>query len=118
MNIIIKSKNCELTPTFREFIENKIGSLEKFSVMFRERKDHDPTKETDKVEAVVEVGRNTLHHRKGELFDAECHLIFPGKTLTAKASREDLKTAVTAVREELQGQITSYKDKLIEQSRR
>lgn len=118
MNIIIRSKNCELTPTFKEFVEQKIASLEKYSTMFQENDDHDPTKEKAKVEAIVEVGKTTFHHKKGDLFQAECHLIFPGKTLTAEASSGDLKTSVNIVREELQRQITSYKDKLIEQSRK
>ena len=118
MNIIIKSKNCDLTPSFKEYIEQKIGSLEKYSTMFKENKDSGPAKEKAKVEIMVEVGKITLHHKKGDLFEAECHIIFPGKTLTARASSEDLKKSVNMVRKELQRQITSYKDKLIEQSRK
>lgn len=118
MNIIIRTKNCELTPTFREFIEEKIGSLDKYSVMFQEDADHDPTKEKAKVEAVVEIGKSTLHHRKGDNYFAECRLAFPGNTFTVNADSEDLKSSIILVREGLQRQITDYKDKLIEQSRK
>ncbi len=118
MNIIIRTKNCDLTPSFKEFIEEKIGSLDKYSVMFQDDADHDPTKETAKVEAIVEIGKSTLHHRKGDFYEAECRLSFPGKLLTANATSEDLKSSVIDVREGLQRQITDYKDKLIEQSRK
>lgn len=118
MNIIIRTKNCELTPTFKEFIEEKIGSLDKYSAMFQEDADHDPTKEKAKVEAMVEIGKSTLHHRKGDFYEAECRLTFPRKAFTVNATSEDLKSSITAVREELQRQITDYKDKMIEQSRR
>ncbi len=118
MNIIIRTKDCELTPTFKEFIEEKIGSLEKYSVMFQEDVDHDPVKQKAKVEAIVEIGKSTLHHRKGDNYFAECHLVFPRKTLTASAASEDFKSSIIEVREELQRQITDYKDKMIELSRK
>ena len=117
MNIIIKAKNCELTPSLKEYIEEKIGSLEKYSRVFEEKKNAMSEKGSAKVEALVEIGRSTLHHRKGDLFEVEVHLNFPRHTLTAKAAAEDFKMSINDVREGLQRQITDFKDKMIERSR-
>ena len=53
MIITIKAKNLELTDELRNFVEEKIGSLEKFITL---------------AEAFVEVEKETMHHKKGKIF--------------------------------------------------
>lgn len=107
-----------MTPSFKEYIEQKIGSLKKYSTMFEENRNCVLAREKAKVEIMVEVGKVALHHKKGDLFEAECLIIFPGKTLTAKVSSEDLKKSINILRKELQRQITDYKEKLIKRTRK
>ena len=59
MNIIIKAKNLDLTPSIKEYIEIKIGSLNHFLTRFENQ---------GKIKIEVEIARITNHHRHGEIF--------------------------------------------------
>lgn len=94
--IIIKTKNLELTPHLREFIEEKIGSLKKFIDFLED-------------EAFVEVEKETRHHRKGGVFCAKAEIMVPGKKIMAEAKGEDLLNIVVELKDELQQEIKKYK---------
>ena len=115
MNIKIKAKNIELTPTLKDFVEKKIGSLEKYFNLLQ--MEDDPAL-VAQIEATVEVGKTTLHHRKGDIFRAEVLISFHRNTLRAGKSADDLEKAIDAVRDDLQRQITTFKGKLIDKSRK
>ncbi len=70
------------------------------------------------VEAWVEVGRGTFHHKKGPVFWAECQMRFPKRSLRSVAQGEDLKLVITEVKDELQRQLKQYKEKLTAQAKR
>ena len=55
MKIDIKGTNIELTPWLREYIEQKIGGLDKFLKQFN----------PENITAEVDAGRSTRHHRHG-----------------------------------------------------
>lgn len=114
MNITIKAKNIELTPTLKEFTEQKIGSLEKYFNFLRTEDDPSLVSE---IETSVEVGKTTLHHNKGDIFRAEVLISFHRNTLRAAKSADDLEKAIVAVRDDLQRQITTFKEKMIDKSR-
>lgn len=122
MKIVIKTTNVKLTNALKEFIEEKINSLEKFSKIFYTEeyliKNSLRSKRKPKIEAWVEIGKTTLHHQKGPWFYAECQIHFPKKSLRAVAQRENLKLAITEVRDELQGELKKYKEKLITQTKK
>lgn len=138
MKVIIKTKNLKLNNNLRDFIEEKINSLEKFSkattLLQREpnvltksqtKKSVDATaknfyKEKAKpdIKAEVEIGKVTLHHQKGPWFYAECQMYLPGRTLRATAERENLKLAICEVKDELQRQLKQYKQQLIAKNKR
>jgi len=115
MNIIVKTKNIEMTPSLREFVEKKIGSLEKYFDLLQEV--DDPSLKS-KIEAVVEVGKTTLHHRKGDICRAEVLLTFHKNKLRAGKSADDLEKAIAAVRDDLQRQITDFKEKMLDKARK
>ena len=115
MNIQIKAKNIELTPTLKDFVEKKIGSLEKYFNLLQKK--DDPSL-VSMIEAVIEVGKTTLHHRKGEIFRAEALISFHSNKLRAGKSADDLEKAIDAVRDDLQRQITTFKEKLLDKSRK
>jgi ribosomal subunit interface protein len=119
MKIVIKTKNFKLSRTIRDFIEEKIGSLEKFSEIFQKRYfDKFFGKGKPTVEAWLEIGKTTLHHQKGPFFRAECQMRFPGKSLRITARSHDLRLAITEVKDELQRQLKQYKNKLTAKSLR
>lgn len=110
MKIVVKTTNIELTPPLRNFIEEKINSLEKYYNHF--------DKETPKVEAYLEIGKETKHHKKGVIFLADCQLIFPEKVLKAVAKKENLKSAILEVKDELKRQLKGYKERLKAKTKR
>ena len=117
MKIIIKTKNLKLNQTLKNFIEEKINSLEKFSNIGRweggvqkEYLDSFFGKGKPKVEAWVEIGKESRHHQKGPYFFAECQMRFPKKSLRSVAKSEDLRQAITEVKDELQRELEKYKN--------
>lgn len=103
MKIHIKTTNLELTPALNQFIEDKIGSLQKF------------VKSMDKegvVEVWFEAARTTRHHQKGDVFKAEADLRLPGRILRSESFKNDLRLAINEVRRELKREIEKYKDGL------
>jgi len=115
VNIIIKIKNLKLTESFKGFIKNKIGGIQKFLKYFNK---NTTDNQKDVLEAFVEVEKETKHHRKGDIFKAEAKINVPGKSFMAKAHGDDLGEAVTEVRDELEREIREYKTKTIELPRR
>jgi ribosomal subunit interface protein len=120
MKINILTKNLKLTLALRNFIEEKINSLEKFvKVLYNEKYyDHFFGKGKPRVEAWVEIGKETLHHQKGPFFRAECQMRFPKKSLRSIAKRENLKLAITEVKDEFERQLKQYKEKLQAKTKR
>jgi len=99
MQIDIKGTNLELTQAIKDYINEKIGGLEKFFDQI--------------LEARVEVGLTSKHHQKGKIFRAEANLEVPQKhIIRAEAEREDLYMAINEVKDELQIQLKKYKEKM------
>jgi|SRR3989344_3482526 len=108
MQIIIKTKNFELTDSLERFINGKIGKLEKFA----------KTLGKDSMEMFVEIEKETNHHRKGDLFIANVQIRLPGKMLMARSHGEDLMRAVIDAKDELEIEIKKHKLKTVELPRR
>lgn len=96
MQISIKTTNIKLTPAIEEYINQKIGSLEKFI-------------NADYYKVFVEVGKITQHHRSGEVFRAEVNLELPGKLIRSEAEEWDLRVAIDKVKDQLQQELREYK---------
>jgi len=101
MQIIIKATNLELTSEIKEMVNEQIGSLQRFLNIL----------ENPDFEAFVEVGKISAHHKKGDVFRAECQLKLPGKGLRSEAKAESLPLAVSAVKNDLQRQLKRYKER-------
>lgn len=114
MKIIIKAKNIELTPYLEKFVEEKIGSLQKFISILRQEGNIGKSL----AEAFVEIEKTTKHHRSGDIFRAEARIELPGRTIMAEALRDDLLKAIVEVKDEMQREIKKYKLKKIDKSRR
>ena len=104
MNIIIKTKNLELTDSLKSYINKRIDGLKKF------------VKELPEV--FLEIEKETLHHKNGQIFRTEATAHLPKKSLVAESKGDDLGKTIIAVRDELKRQIREHKLKIIEKLRR
>ena len=117
MQIIIKTKNLDLTDSLNSFVNKKIGGLKKFLGAFEGHQT--PVAGTrDLFDTFVEVEKETRHHRKGQIFRAEVKIYVPGKSLFASAMGDDLMKVISQVRDEMEREIRKYKTKIIEFPRR
>ncbi|MEK7227425.1 MAG: ribosome-associated translation inhibitor RaiA [Patescibacteria group bacterium] len=99
MKINIKATGIELTPAISNYTERKISSLNKY------------LDKTGDVVAQVEVGKSTKHHKTGEVFMAEVHLMGSGLDLYAVSEQSDLYAAIDLVKDEITRNLTHLKGK-------
>jgi len=114
MKIVIKTKNLDLNRELKDYIREKIGSLEKFARVFQSENYYDSffTKGKPRVEVWVEIGKETQHHRKGPFFHAEAQMRLPGESLRAEAEAENVELAIVEIKDELQRELKKYKEKI------
>ncbi len=110
MDITIKAKNLELTPEIKNYLNKKIGNLEKFKSGF-----------DGSVTATAELGITTFHHRQGKIFRAEVNLSVPGsnqKILRAVSEKENLFEAIDEVKDKLKRELKKYRSSFVSRQRR
>ncbi|MBI2120043.1 MAG: ribosome-associated translation inhibitor RaiA [Parcubacteria group bacterium] len=107
MNINIKVKNMELTSAIKSYIKKKVLSLEKFI--------HDAP---ENIQADVEVGKVSHHHKSGDIFRAEARLNFKGKEIYVVAEKDDLYASIDEIRSLAERECTALKDKKLTQIKR
>lgn len=108
MKINIKATNLDLTPAIKQYIEEKIGGLEK--LLSSKSTDWEPSVGRPTVEAFVEISRTTKHHHKGPVFRAEINVPMPGqgKVLRAEAEQWDIRVAIDQIKDEIQIELKKY----------
>jgi len=107
MKISTFYKNISSDEALDVFVRQKIGGLGKFL--------KDPH---DLIEARVEIGKVSKHHRSGRVYYAEVNLKMGGKLLRATCQHEDLRNAIVDVKNELQRQIKKWKEKRTDLSKK
>jgi putative sigma-54 modulation protein len=95
MNISIKGTHVDLTPSLKQYVEEKIGNLEKYMVA---------------QEAHLEVARD-MHHQSGLVFRADINLITGKKIMHAESVGQDAYAAIDLLVPKLKEQIGKFKDK-------
>ncbi len=118
MKIVIKTKNIELNQALTDYVEEKIGSLERFVEDFNEEFDEFFGKGKSKMEMWVEIGKETRHHIKGDVYRAEAQTRLPGKSIRSVATSHDLRVAIDEVKDEMQRELKKYKGKIVAQAKR
>lgn len=98
-NIIIQTNNMEITEAISSYTEEKLSHLDKFF------------KEGDEVKYEVRLGKETDHHKKGDLYNAEVSIKTPHKNYGADSTKDNLYSAIDDVKDQLAKKITHYKDK-------
>jgi len=101
MQIIIKSKNLDLTPSIKEYVEMKIGSLDHLLERFEANSE---------IKIEIEIARTTKHHKQGDVFYAEANLHLPKKILRSEHYDSDIRIAVDEIKNKLHVEITKYKE--------
>lgn len=97
MKINLQSKNIDLSPEIKAYVEEKIGGLKKYS--------------DNILGADVEVKKTTDHHHKGDIFSATVNLRLPGEIIRYEESANNIFPAVNAMTKGLKIQIKKYKEK-------
>ncbi len=102
MKINIKATNFELTPAIKEYIEEKVGGLEKFI--------HHPD---SSIQTWVEVGLTTRHHQKGDIYRAEIQISLPHivNGVRVESEQEGLYAAIDDARDEMKRELIKIKEK-------
>ncbi len=101
MNIIIKTKKLDLTPSIKEYIETKIGSLNHLLIRFENQSE---------IKTEIEIARTTKHHRHGDIFEAKANLHVPKKIIRAEHSDTDIHIAIDIIKNRLHQEIIKYKE--------
>ncbi|MDO8620170.1 MAG: HPF/RaiA family ribosome-associated protein [bacterium] len=107
MRLNLKATNITLTSDIREYLEKRLQSLDKL-VSF-----DDPAVMVD-----VELGRTTRHHQNGDIFFAEINIHKGKETFRSVSDRPDILSAIDDMRDEIAGELSARKGKLISLSRR
>lgn len=107
MTINIRALGIELTPSIRQYVEEKFSGLEKYSARTIEIMQMD-----------VEIGKDTNHHHKGDVFSCSVSVDIPGDLLKVERNAEDLYKAIDKVRDHLRETLAQRKDKEIETHRK
>ena len=100
MKINIKATGIKLTPAISSYVNKKISSIEKYF-----------DKHSSDVVAQVEVGKSTKHHKTGDVFRAEVHIIGGGLDLYAVSEKDDLYAAIDILKDELVHNVVQSKGK-------
>jgi ribosomal subunit interface protein len=105
MNINIKG-NISLTSALSDHIDRRLDKIAKII-------GKDPSVQCD-----VEISRTTVHHNKGDIFQAEIHIVGSGKNLFARGEKEDLYAAIDDARDEILAELKAVKGKRLSFVRR
>lgn len=110
MRIQIKSTNLDLTPALGVYIEDKLGSLQKFLDTLEGGK--------SEVLARVEIARTTKHHAKGPVYRVEVNLGLNKNFIRVEEEGYDIRAAIDVIRDVLQSKIVKFKEKMRPQDSR
>lgn len=106
MRIQIKAKGFELTPSLRDFIEEKLMPIDKYVARWDDG--------TDSVILRIGVAKTTNHHHKGDVFFAEANLDLPHKVLRVEETDQEIHMAVENLKDRLKNELLKVKDKMTE----
>lgn len=101
MNIHIKATHITLTPEITEYLDKRIGTLDKLI----------DEKDLGSVLCNAELAKITNHHKQGDVFKAEINLRVAGKYFYATGEKETLNAAIDKVKDEIAAELKSYKTK-------
>jgi putative sigma-54 modulation protein len=99
MNIVVRGRNINVTPRLEDYVDKKVGKLDRYL----------PTIDEARMELAVEETRSAQHSQIAQLTVRS-----RGRILRAEERDQDIFAAIDAVSEKMQRQISRYKDRLYE----
>lgn len=102
----IHGTGIELTDAIRNYVEEKVATLDKFL----------EANGVTKIE--VDVGMRTHHHLKGMIFYAEINVLHPGGMIRVEKDAEDLYKAIDKVKDHLKVEFDTLKDKRLRRDKK
>jgi putative sigma-54 modulation protein len=102
MHITITGVHLEITEAIREYVNNRISSLNKYS-----------TQHGGSAKVAVELSKTTAHHSHGDVFQVEAQAHINGTSVNVRSVKDDLYSAIDEVRDMLARELTEEKDKKI-----
>ena len=96
MEVSIFARNMEVTPRLREYVERKVGKLDRYL----------PTIDEARVDLSMENTRNAAHRQVAQLT-----VRVGGTILRAEKRSQDIFTSIDAVMDKMYRQIARYKGK-------
>jgi putative sigma-54 modulation protein len=97
MNIVVRGRNMEVTSRLQEYVDTKVGKLDRFL----------PTIDEARMELSVEQTQSAQHSQIAQLTVRS-----RGRILRAEERDQDLFAAIDAVTDKMQRQVSRYKDRL------
>jgi putative sigma-54 modulation protein len=101
MLITIKQRGMEITPAIRQYVEEKMQSLDKYF---------------DAWQIDVEIGYANKHQQKGDVYECKAVVQYAGEVFSIEKDAEDLYKAIDKVKDHLRVELTQRKEKLQERS--
>ena len=105
MKIKIKATKFELTDAIRNYIETKMGMIEKY------------LGDIKAINCDFEVEKAVGGQHKGDIFRAEINLQVPRQILRIEKTEKDLYKAIDKVKDHLELIIKKYKEKIVDKKR-
>lgn len=111
MRLIIKTTNFSLTPSLRQYIEEKLGALGRLLSNIEAHDDAKLSGKRDPIEIRVEIGKPSQHHKHGNVYYAEVNVDLLGIVLRAESMQWDVHRAIDEVKDEMQRELKKYKER-------
>lgn len=97
MNIVVRGRNLEVTPRLQEYVDKKVGKLDRFL----------PTIDEARMELSMEQTQSAQNSQIAQLTVRS-----RGRILRAEERDQDIFAAIDAVLDKMQRQVSRYKDRL------
>lgn len=97
MNIVVRGRNLEVTSRLQEYVDTKVGKLDRFL----------PTIDEARMELSMEQTQSAQHSQIAQLTVRS-----RGRILRAEERDQDIFAAIDAVSDKMQRQVSRYKDRL------
>jgi len=99
MQVLLTSRNFDLTDPIREYANKKFSALDKFFEKI--------------IRANVLISKDS-HHNKGDVYFCECKLEIPGTDLFVSKDEQDMYKAIDKVSDHLAEELKKRKEKVEE----
>jgi len=104
MNINIRAVGMDLTPAIKSYVEEKLSALEKFAEGI--------------LNMDVDLGLDTLHHNKGEIYSCSVVIQLPKEVLKIEKTEKNLYKAIDKVKDHARESMVKAKEKKRDEKRK